>query len=149
MLLFHANCVNKKVLDEHDQFVSLYIYALITLIKKGYFGKSRIFYSVFKQYRKRLIKMKWNEMKCHWSMCNKTRKNLDIHESMQKCSKCKISRYCSKKCQKFDWKYGIHGQICSLYCIDPHQLQQERFEAYQLQQMRNLFKNLQATSLFA
>lgn len=40
---------------------------------------------------------------------------LCIHVSrvkLQKCSKCKISTYCSKKCQRKNWK--IHKEVCTL-----------------------------------
>ena len=31
---------------------------------------------------------------------------------MKWCKKCKIVRYCSKKCQKIDWKRNNHKRLC-------------------------------------
>ena len=35
-------------------------------------------------------------------------------EDLKKCSRCKILRYCSPKCQELSWK-GIHKHECKLY----------------------------------
>merc|ERR1719361_2234596 len=32
-----------------------------------------------------------------------------------KCSECLVATYCSKKCAKYDWKYGNHKEHCPKY----------------------------------
>ena len=57
----------------------------------------------------------WNTkkktMKCLWSKCNA--KAMDLQSGkLRKCKRCRVARYCSKYCQKRDWKYGHHKEIC-------------------------------------
>ena len=51
-------------------------------------------------------------MKCLWIECDKSAKDLEDGK-LQKCSRCRPARYCSKECQKRDWKYGHHKEICN------------------------------------
>eukprot|EP01083_Nonionella_stella_P060040 157014_1 len=48
--------------------------------------------------------------------CNNTSKCSKTHQDcyLKLCSKCKTVFYCSKKCQKYDWKYS-HGRRCALF----------------------------------
>eukprot|EP01083_Nonionella_stella_P262591 892742_1 len=48
---------------------------------------------------------------CFWERC----KNRKINTTLYKCSKCRVAKYCSKKCQKKDWNKGMHGSVCTLY----------------------------------
>ncbi|KDQ62932.1 hypothetical protein JAAARDRAFT_75544 [Jaapia argillacea MUCL 33604] len=43
-----------------------------------------------------------------WSQCKQTGENTVV----RKCSACRQAYYCSKECQKYDWKYGNHRQVC-------------------------------------
>ena len=53
-------------------------------------------------------------MKCLWIECDKSAKDLEDGK-LQKCSRCRVARYCSKECQKRDWKYGQHKEICNAF----------------------------------
>ena len=46
---------------------------------------------------------------CRWNM-----KKERIQNKWYKCKKCKLL-YCSRKCQKFDWKYHNHRRICGIF----------------------------------
>ena len=46
------------------------------------------------------------EAQCH--ICGEMESDLGVR--MKKCGKCKLTFYCSKKCQKKDWKY--HKKLC-------------------------------------
>ena len=59
-------------------------------------------------------KMSKQGMKCLWIKCEK--KAIDLKSSkLRKCKRCRVARYCSKYCQKRDWKYGNHKQICDKF----------------------------------
>lgn len=55
----------------------------------------------------------WNNItnmkQCHWKNCLKKEKHL------KRCRKCRSAFYCSKKCQKQDWKLGNHRCVCKYY----------------------------------
>eukprot|EP01084_Bolivina_argentea_P098476 176982_1 len=52
-------------------------------------------------------KLLLNGLKCQYKCCNK-----DLVEcKMKLCSQCKVTYYCSRRCQKKDWKY-FHRNIC-------------------------------------
>ncbi|KAK6175673.1 hypothetical protein SNE40_014076 [Patella caerulea] len=55
-----------------------------------------------------VIRTSTNLMCAHCSQKPKT--------GLKKCTGCKAAQYCSKICQKLDWKYG-HKQICSGYVL--------------------------------
>ena len=61
---------------------------------------------------------RWNkmklEMKCLWIECDKTAKDMKC-EKLSKCKRCRVARYCSKRCPKLDWKYGDHNNICTRF----------------------------------
>eukprot|EP01083_Nonionella_stella_P046948 125709_1 len=54
--------------------------------------------------------LKQNVSSCHWEKCNKTEVS-----KYHLCSGCRIATYCSKKCQKQDWKRNRHKLICQTY----------------------------------
>ena len=56
-------------------------------------------------------KLKRKEMKCLWNECDNMAKCF-VSEKLLKCKGCLVARYCSKSCQKNDWKYGYHKEIC-------------------------------------
>eukprot|EP01083_Nonionella_stella_P069749 186140_1 len=63
-------------------------------------------------------KLKWKYVKCQWMQCNN--KKLDLIKlnkikQWKKCKACKVARYCSRNCQKRDWKHGVHKAICGFY----------------------------------
>ena len=57
----------------------------------------------------------WNKIKsreqCQRTGCNMVRNNV---EKWMKCSKCFATVYCSRKCAKYDWKYGKHRENCDV-----------------------------------
>ena len=53
-------------------------------------------------------------MQCLWIKCDKKAKDLEDGQ-LRKCSRCRVARYCSKQCQKRDWKYGQHKEICNAF----------------------------------
>lgn len=48
--------------------------------------------------------------RCFWIKCKNVEKE---GQKFLVCSSCRIARYCSKKCQKKDWKKGEHKIVCS------------------------------------
>ena len=62
----------------------------------------------------KIWKMKRENMKCLWSECDKRAKDLRSGK-LHKCKGCGVARYCSKYCQKRDWKYGTHKRICDKF----------------------------------
>lgn len=62
-----------------------------------------------RQFVKRRWAERWMNMKCANIGCNVRRKDNDC---LHKCKKCKVMRYCSKKCQKIDWKKNNHKRNC-------------------------------------
>ena len=60
----------------------------------------------------------WNsskkEMQCLWVECDKKAKDMRSGK-LSKCKRCGVARYCSKYCQKRDWKYGNHKLICNKF----------------------------------
>ena len=53
---------------------------------------------------------KWRYVRCGNVSCNKLR--ISTPNGLKKCVNCKCVRYCSRKCQKIDWKN--HKEICSI-----------------------------------
>eukprot|EP01084_Bolivina_argentea_P271984 462969_1 len=53
--------------------------------------------------------MRWYEMKCF--RCRIKRINADL----KKCKSCRVTRYCSKQCQKNDWNEHNHRQQCKTF----------------------------------
>ena len=57
--------------------------------------------------------MKQN-MECLWRKCDKQAKDFETGR-LHKCKRCRVARYCSKSCQKRDWKYGYHKELCDKF----------------------------------
>eukprot|EP01084_Bolivina_argentea_P264025 447095_1 len=48
------------------------------------------------------------------AVCNKKANK----KRFKKCSRCRFTYYCSRLCQKYDWKYNNHRTVCyGLYCF--------------------------------
>ena len=56
--------------------------------------------------------MKKREMNCMWYKCDNQAKDL---VKLYKCKRCRVARYCSKSCQKRDWKNGNHKELCDKF----------------------------------
>ena len=76
-------------------------------ILNGKFAK----YLKMKGKKDKFLRLK--SIECQWKYC--TRKNDNNTDKFRKCKGCRLSRYCSKKCQKLDWNKGCHKQICALF----------------------------------
>eukprot|EP01084_Bolivina_argentea_P046016 84712_1 len=49
-------------------------------------------------------------IQCQNECCKRTKGY--TNQKFYKCASCQVSRYCSKRCQKFDWKHSKHKRIC-------------------------------------
>ena len=58
-----------------------------------------------------LWNQKWMNMKCARIGCKVRRIDND---KLYKCKKCKVVRYCSKRCQKIDWNMNDHKKHCRM-----------------------------------
>eukprot|EP01084_Bolivina_argentea_P170657 295713_1 len=56
--------------------------------------------------------LRFDKVECQWRKCKKTKQDVMDKHMWKKCKKCQVARYCSRKCQKLDWKYGIHRAVC-------------------------------------
>eukprot|EP01084_Bolivina_argentea_P032000 59203_1 len=82
------------------------------LINDEYFQDSSRMYQQLRKFAIKYKKISTQNMQCHWRFCAKRRKHV---KKLYKCVKCRVSRYCSKKCQKLDWKNGCHKILCAKY----------------------------------
>ena len=55
----------------------------------------------------RIGEIKWMQYICSNGKCRKTRNDCVL----MKCDKCRVARYCSRRCQKYDWIKN-HKQLC-------------------------------------
>ena len=71
-----------------------------------------------KRYRKEQYAKLVQRAHCGWSECSNT--GNDTTGTMKMCGRCKMSYYCSRRCQKKAWKQG-HKQCClklrKIYCL--------------------------------
>ena len=51
---------------------------------------------------------KWMRMRCQNAGCDKQR----LDDKLYKCKKCRVVRYCSRRCQKVDWNQHNHKLYC-------------------------------------
>ena len=70
-----------------------------------------------KKYRRsneKIHEEKWGNMRCSNTVCGVTRAECNarrqLRRSFSKCKSCRVARYCSRKCQKADWK--THKKNC-------------------------------------
>ena len=61
-----------------------------------------------------------NRIKCHWRDCKRWGRS----EKFFRCKRCRNAVYCSKRCQKKDWKRGPHKIACYRHCSLIAQYQQ-------------------------
>lgn len=61
---------------------------------------------------RKLCKESWRNMECANIGCNVQRKDKDC---LYKCSKCRVVRYCSTRCQKVDWNKNNHRLYCMAF----------------------------------
>eukprot|EP01084_Bolivina_argentea_P143000 251189_1 len=54
--------------------------------------------------------------KCQRLYCKTIRGDKKHKIGWVKCSLCLVASYCSKRCAKYDWKYGNHKKYCGKYC---------------------------------
>eukprot|EP01084_Bolivina_argentea_P086769 156799_1 len=95
VLMKHHNLINdKNICDFIQKHVKINGYFDVETRKKT-------------RSRTKHILMGW--VNCAWSKCCKM--NSEINDSLKVCVGCKMTYYCSKKCQKKGWKYG-HRNIC-------------------------------------
>ena len=52
-----------------------------------------------------------NRIKCNWRNCKRRKQT----EKFFRCKQCEVVVYCSKHCQKKDWKRGYHRTVCRQY----------------------------------
>eukprot|EP01084_Bolivina_argentea_P038370 70939_1 len=68
----------------------------------------RTCFKLFHSFSGEVYRQKWNAMQCQNMKCNRIRKN----EKFKKCKLCRVARYCSKKCQKYNWNKQNHKLHC-------------------------------------
>ena len=67
------------------------------------------FYETVMNLGEQVWNTKWNSVKCQNFACDKKRTDV---EKFYKCKKCRVIRYCSKRCQKMDWNRDNHKRYC-------------------------------------
>eukprot|EP01083_Nonionella_stella_P036086 98473_1 len=60
-----------------------------------------------KQLKNDVVRYKWYDMECHNAKCKGRR----FRKQLKKCKTCAVARYCSRRCQKYDWQKG-HKYVC-------------------------------------
>ena len=70
---------------------------------------ARNLYKLFHGFSQKLHSVKWDDMQCHSDKCNVPRSNVN---RLYKCESCRVARYCSKKCQIYDWTKCDHKLYC-------------------------------------
>ena len=98
-------------------FVSNAIKSIKTLVGEDMFGELQD-YSMEYQFRWRKLVdlqhlcMKIEGRKCAYSVCSNQENRDGVIEKYKMCSTCRIAFYCSRRCQKRDWKQG-HKNDCN------------------------------------
>ena len=59
-------------------------------------------------------KWKKKEMECLWAGCKRIAWTTQ-RGTLYLCKRCKVARYCSRRCQKKDWERGEHKSVCSQF----------------------------------
>ena len=83
--------------------------ALVCLRNKEYLDRM---YYIHQDLAEHVWREKWMDMGCARVGCKVKRKDSD---HLYKCKKCRVVRYCSKRCQKIDWKKNHHAMYCGRF----------------------------------
>ena len=84
------------------------------LSKMAYYMGKKFWYAIEdvgisnSEERKWLVRAGW--------VCLSPSERRYTQKPMWKCKRCRIARYCSKKCQKVDWNIFDHKKYCKLFC---------------------------------
>ena len=65
---------------------------------------------LFERHNQRLFRLEFHR-KFRCAACNKQQLNWP-RDKLKICKGCNMARYCSKKCQKYDWVRNKHRLIC-------------------------------------
>ena len=98
-----------KILILKGEFCNLrsYFYRILnSSLATSYYVKKA--HASFDKFAQKVHRMKWNDMQCQNSKCDKRRKDVD---NFYKCKRCRVCRYCCSWCQKYDWKL-YHKSMC-------------------------------------
>eukprot|EP01084_Bolivina_argentea_P272161 463301_1 len=63
-------------------------------------------------------------VECQWRKCKNTKNSINktsTKKTWKKCKGCRVARYCCRRCQKLDWKFGFHKKICKILLTAPAQ----------------------------
>eukprot|EP01084_Bolivina_argentea_P320408 555921_1 len=118
-----------KCMDVHKKLIQFYTDMELILSESGLDYKNgkvtfviRGFYEAMDKYSKyqdliddqfgTLWHVRRENGKCQRLKCKLMRKNKN---KWLICSKCLVATYCSKKCAKYNWKYGNHKKYCQTY----------------------------------
>ena len=131
--LVHALC-RVILVDEHEGMFATWIICYIltkcqrkstecvdklkVALRARAHGIDRVFVSLLVQHRRiagivhhvllGMLKRRRSEEQCQSGKCEKTR-------DLMICSECLVTSYCSRKCAKYDWKYGHHKHFCNSF----------------------------------
>eukprot|EP01084_Bolivina_argentea_P245442 410934_1 len=72
-------------------------------------NQAKTLYESYLVFAKNVYETKRNDMQCQNSKCKIQRRD----KNMRKCKGCHVARYCSKKCQKYDWNANMHRMYCN------------------------------------
>eukprot|EP01084_Bolivina_argentea_P214278 363801_1 len=104
------NIGNKIACNNFNLHVFKTICAFIALEKVN---NLKLLYDKYVSFGKEVWNLKRNDVQCQYQLCTVRRKDI-LDGKLFKCKGCRTARYCSKHCQKCDWKN--HKKYCSKLC---------------------------------